>query len=108
MMSLSTTHAALALTALLLPDIFNLRINGCRGAAVVIAATLVDLLRKHAEQRPDQTSFVFLADGETERARVSFGELERRAAAVAHLLDDHGMRGERAILMFASGLEFIA
>jgi acyl-CoA synthetase (AMP-forming)/AMP-acid ligase II len=93
---------------MLATDIFNVRLNGCRGAAVVIAATLVDLLRKHAEQRPDQTSFVFLADGEQERARVSFGELERRAAAVASLLGDHGMRGQRAVLMFASGLEFIA
>lgn len=75
---------------------------------MLLAATLVDLLRRHSEQRPDQTSFVFLSDGEQERGRVSFGELERRAAAVAGLLDDHGMRGQRAVLMFASGLEFIA
>jgi acyl-CoA synthetase (AMP-forming)/AMP-acid ligase II len=75
---------------------------------VRLAVTLVDLLRKYAGQRPDQTSFVFLADGEQERARLSFGELERRSAAVAGMLSERAMRGRCAVLMFASGLDFIA
>ncbi len=72
-----------------------------------MAATLVDRVREHAEHRTEETSFVFLAEGEHEQPPLRFGELERRSAAVAATLTERRMRGERAVLMFASGLDFI-
>ena len=70
--------------------------------------TITDILRGHAERRGGQTSHVFLADGETERSRLSFLELERCAEAVAQELAARGMRGERVALVYTQGLEFIA
>ena len=71
------------------------------------AATIVDVLREHAERRPAATSFLFLSNGQVEQERVGFHELERRAAAVAAELQQRRLAGERVVLMFQPGLEFI-
>ena len=47
------------------------------------AATIVGLLRARAAERPEQVAFTFLTDGESEGGRLTYGELDRRAAAVA-------------------------
>ncbi|HKY30161.1 MAG TPA: condensation domain-containing protein, partial [Pyrinomonadaceae bacterium] len=70
--------------------------------------TLVELLRRRASERPDQKVFTFLEDGENESSSLSFSELDRRARAVGAFLQQHGLQGERALLLFPSGLDFIA
>ena len=70
-------------------------------------ATLTEILRRRARQQPDRTAFTFLADGEVETARLTYAELDERARAVAALLDESGARGERVLLLFDAGLEFI-
>ena len=70
-------------------------------------ATLVDVLERCAAERPHELAFVFLGDGEVEHARTSFGELARRARAIGAALQGRGLTGERALLLFPSGLEFI-
>jgi natural product biosynthesis luciferase-like monooxygenase protein/amino acid adenylation domain-containing protein len=52
-------------------------------------------------------AFSFLADGERETARLTYAELDERARAVGALLDEYGMRGERVLLLFEAGLEFV-
>ncbi|MGI9302946.1 MAG: fatty acyl-AMP ligase [Gammaproteobacteria bacterium] len=71
------------------------------------SGTIIDLLDRHAELRTGETSFVSLPDGEREEARISFGQLERRASALARELGGRGMRGERVVLMFSHGLDFV-
>jgi amino acid adenylation domain-containing protein len=74
-------------------------------------STLVDLLCRRAAERPDGLAYVFLADGETEAERLTYGELDRRARAVAAWLQGRlqgrGAAGERVLLLFSPGLEFI-
>ncbi len=70
--------------------------------------TITEILRGHAERHGGRTSHIFLADGERERSRLSFLELERCAEAVALELSGRGMRGERVALVYTQGLEFIA
>ncbi len=70
-------------------------------------ATLTEILCRRARQQPDRTAFTFLADGEVETARLTYAELDQRARAVAALLDESGARGERVLLLFDAGLEFI-
>jgi amino acid adenylation domain-containing protein len=69
--------------------------------------SLVDLLRQRAADDPGRTAFTFLADGEREAARLSRGELDRAARAVGAALRDAGCTGERALLLFPQGLEFV-
>ncbi|HEX2090929.1 MAG TPA: amino acid adenylation domain-containing protein [Longimicrobiaceae bacterium] len=70
-------------------------------------STLVELLRLRAEEEPDFRTYTFLLDGEQAEAHVTYGELDRRARAVAARLQEMGAAGERALLLYAPGLEYI-
>jgi acyl-CoA synthetase (AMP-forming)/AMP-acid ligase II/acyl carrier protein len=69
--------------------------------------TLAGLLRERAGDRPDHQLYTFLADGEEEAGGLTYRELDRRARALAAWLQDAGCRGERALLLFPPGLDFI-
>jgi amino acid adenylation domain-containing protein len=72
-------------------------------------ASLVELLRFRALEQPNTELFSFLADGEdVATAAFTRGELDRRARALAVRLRDHGLEGQRALLLYPPGLEFIA
>ncbi|WP_437505503.1 amino acid adenylation domain-containing protein [Sorangium sp. So ce1099] len=71
-------------------------------------ATLVSLLRRRAEQRPSAHAYTFLLDGETDARSVTYGELDRRARALAAELQPVAQAGERALLLVPPGLDFIA
>ena len=69
--------------------------------------SLVDLLGVRAARAPERTAYVMLADGEREEARWSWAELDRHARAVACALRDRADPGDRVVLLFPPGLEFI-
>ncbi len=71
-------------------------------------ATLVDLLRFRAVYQPRKLAFTFLKDGETESSSLTYQELDRHARAIAAALQSYGFSGERALLLYPPGLEFIA
>jgi acyl transferase domain-containing protein/acyl-CoA synthetase (AMP-forming)/AMP-acid ligase II/dienelactone hydrolase len=70
-------------------------------------STLVDLLRDRALYYKDRTAFIFLPDGETAAQNLTYGELEKRARAIAAQLQAQKACGERALLLYPPGLEFI-
>ncbi len=70
--------------------------------------TLVDLLRQRARTQPGRCAYVFLADGEQESAQVTYGELDARARAIAARLQGLVAAGDRALLLYPPGLEFLA
>src|SRR3954468_23022283 len=71
------------------------------------AVTLAGLLRARAAERPGQVAVTFLADGEAEGGSLTYGELDRRAAGVAAALAASVPPGERALLLYPPGLDFI-
>ncbi len=68
----------------------------------------VSCLSTLATERPDGIAFIYLADGEQSEIRWTFGQLDQQARAIAQRLQSSGMEGERAILLFPPGLDFIA
>lgn len=72
------------------------------------SASLVDLLRKRANIQPDQKAFIFLEDGEIEADSLTYQELDQKSRAIAAQLQSLGATGERALLLYPPGLEFIA
>ncbi len=70
-------------------------------------STLVEVLRRRATAQADKLAYRFLVDGENEGASITYAELDRRARAVGALLAAQGAAGERALLLYPSGLEFI-
>lgn len=71
-------------------------------------ATLVDLLRWRGTHQSEQLAYTFLVDGESVESRLTYGELDRQARAIGATLQQMGATGERVLLLYPSGLEYIA
>ncbi len=71
-------------------------------------STLVELLRHRALEPSDRTAFVFLESGETESDRLTFAALDLRARAIAAQLEESVGPGDRALLLYPPGLDFIS
>jgi acyl-CoA synthetase (AMP-forming)/AMP-acid ligase II len=69
------------------------------------ASTLIDLLDWRAQRGQDELAYTFLAEGEAAELSLSYGELDRRVKAVTALLQK--MKGERALLLYPPGLDFV-
>ncbi|HEX2225127.1 MAG TPA: amino acid adenylation domain-containing protein, partial [Thermoanaerobaculia bacterium] len=72
--------------------------------------TFPDLLRARSAAEPQRPACTFLADGEEVADRLSYGELDAWARGIAARLLAEGpdVAGERALLLFPPGLEFVA
>ena len=71
-------------------------------------STFIDLLQYRASKTPDRTAFIFLEDGESETARITYAELHQRARAIGAWLQLHKAAGARVLLLYPSGLDYIA
>ncbi|MFF3326341.1 fatty acyl-AMP ligase [Streptomyces sp. NPDC002889] len=71
--------------------------------------SLVDLLTTHASQQPDRTAYRYLVTGDCggEIQDISYGRLAVRSRAIAAWLQERGLAGSRAMLLYPPGLEFI-
>jgi acyl-CoA synthetase (AMP-forming)/AMP-acid ligase II len=72
------------------------------------ADRLADAIRRHAIAQPDRPALIFLADGDREKARWTYGELDRHARRIASCLVASGTVGRPVLLIFPSGLDFVA
>ncbi len=70
-------------------------------------ADLVALLRQRAFTTPDAHAYVFLADGGSSEQSISYGQLDAQARAIAVQLQILGKAGERALLLYPAGLDYI-
>ncbi|MET9890341.1 fatty acyl-AMP ligase [Streptomyces sp. NPDC006465] len=74
-----------------------------------MARSLVDLLTTHASRQPDRTAYRYLVTGDCdgEIQDISYGRLAERSRAVAAWLQERGLAGSRAMLLYPPGIEFI-
>lgn len=70
--------------------------------------TFIELLRRRALEQPGQRAYTFLLDGEVEERRLTYAELDRQARSIAALLQSLCNEGERALLLYPPGLDYIA
>lgn len=70
--------------------------------------TFVDILRQRASHQPEEIVYTFLLDGETESDWLTYQVLDRQARAIAATLQSYQTMGERALLLYPPGLEFVA
>jgi long-chain fatty acid adenylase/transferase FadD26 len=77
------------------------------GPPTTSAGSLPEILRLRGERQPDRVAYVFLHNGESEEAVLTYGALDRAARARAAVLTAAGLGGGSAVLMYPSGLEFV-
>jgi acyl-CoA synthetase (AMP-forming)/AMP-acid ligase II/cytochrome P450/predicted RND superfamily exporter protein/acyl carrier protein len=70
--------------------------------------TLVDVVRRRAEHEPKRKAFTFIANGDQDESTWDYEHLDQRTRAIAAVLAAHNLRGERAILLYPPGLDYIA
>ena len=71
-------------------------------------STLVEILRWRALQQPEQRTYTYLVDGEAEGDHLTYAALDCQARSIGALLQSYRASGERALLLYPAGLEFIA
>ena len=70
--------------------------------------TIVDVLFYRSFIQPNKQAFIFLEDGETSSATLTYKELDRRSRAIASQLQALGLSGKRAILLYPPGLDYLS
>jgi acyl transferase domain-containing protein/acyl-CoA synthetase (AMP-forming)/AMP-acid ligase II/acyl carrier protein len=66
------------------------------------------VLRKRAAEQAEQDAFVYLVDGEDQTQTLTFGELDRQARSIAAALQQRATAGDRVLLLYPPGLDFVA
>jgi acyl transferase domain-containing protein/acyl-CoA synthetase (AMP-forming)/AMP-acid ligase II/pimeloyl-ACP methyl ester carboxylesterase/acyl carrier protein len=69
--------------------------------------TFIDRLQGVVTKQPEKIALTFLQDGETESSCLNYGELQALAKAIAVTLQSYNATGERALLLYQPGIEFI-
>ena len=67
----------------------------------------VEQIRYWALAIPEQVALRFLPRGDEDAIELTYKDLDRRARAIAARLVGMGFRGQRALLMYPSGLDFV-
>ena len=76
--------------------------------AFELPLSLVQALAQRAAQTPDKIALRFLADAPGEQAVLSYRDLDRRARTIAAALQARAGFGDRAVLLFPSGPDYVA
>ena len=71
-------------------------------------STLIEVLRWRATHQPERLAYTYLVDGENDEITLTYKELDRRARAIAAMLQRQHSFGKRALLLYPPGLEYIA
>jgi acyl-CoA synthetase (AMP-forming)/AMP-acid ligase II len=69
--------------------------------------SLTDMLRQRASTHASQVAMKFLLDGEREETSIDYAELDRRARVVAALIQSRCEPGDRVLLLYAPGPDFV-
>ncbi|MFL1493541.1 non-ribosomal peptide synthetase [Pseudomonas antarctica] len=76
--------------------------------AFELPRTLVQSLQRRAAQTPDQVALRFLAEAAEHNVVLSYRDLDQRARTIAAALQANAALGERAVLLFPSGPDYVA
>ncbi|HEX8337892.1 MAG TPA: fatty acyl-AMP ligase, partial [Pyrinomonadaceae bacterium] len=71
-------------------------------------STLLELLRQRASEEPHRTAYTFLDDAGAEESALTYAELDERARRIAAALQTSCAPGDRVLLLYPPGLEYIA
>ncbi len=72
------------------------------------AASLCEVYRRRAIEQPNDVAYTFLLEEEGQVAECTYAEIDREARAIAAELQQLGLQGQRALLVYDPGMEFTA
>ncbi|CAM2843986.1 polyketide synthase, type I [Legionella steigerwaltii] len=69
---------------------------------------IVNVLQNRAQKHPQSEAVLYLEDGKNPKASLTFAELDHQAKIIASYLQTQQMKGNRVVLLYPAGVEFIA
>jgi acyl-CoA synthetase (AMP-forming)/AMP-acid ligase II len=78
-----------------------------QASSQAVEDSLIAILRKRARYQPEQVAYTFVQNAESQAHCLTYKDLDRKARELGALLSHLGLAGERALLMYPPGLEFI-
>jgi len=69
--------------------------------------TISQLIAEKAKSIGDQQALIYLPQGEEESERLTYAELDQRARQIAAHLKEHGLIGERVLLLQPPGIGYV-
>jgi len=69
--------------------------------------SFIDVVRERAGRLGERCAFTFLGDGEAPSELLTYREVDRKARSIAADLQRRGTAGERVLLLFPPGLDFV-
>jgi amino acid adenylation domain-containing protein len=70
-------------------------------------ATFAHLVQHRTQHQPTQIAYTFLGDGDTHELTLTYSDLDRRARSIGAALQELAQPGDRALLLFAPGIEYV-
>jgi acyl-CoA synthetase (AMP-forming)/AMP-acid ligase II/acyl carrier protein len=70
-------------------------------------STIVELLRYRSVEQANTAAFTFLHDGEAQEVTLTYQELDHHSRAIASQLQILGLSGERALLLYPPGIDYL-
>ncbi len=70
--------------------------------------TMAEILADRAQIDGDRCAYTFLVDGDLQEVSITYGALDRWSRALGHELASAVEPGARALLLFPSGLDYVA
>jgi amino acid adenylation domain-containing protein len=70
-------------------------------------SSFVELLHKYAQKIGERDIYHFIQDGDNNRVSLNYASLEHKARAIGASLQQMQAKGERVLLLFPVGLEYI-
>lgn len=71
------------------------------------ATSLTEVLQRRAAHHPDRMAYTFLDDGLSDQHCLTYGELDAKVKQLAAKLQSTTEKGDRALLLYASGIDYI-
>lgn len=68
---------------------------------------MVEIFEKNCSLYPDKVIYYYLEDGFDETGRITFRQMNLRVKAIAAALQSRLSKGDRALMLFPTGIEFI-
>ena len=69
--------------------------------------TLLDVIEYRSQHQPNKIGFIYLEDDNQSECHLTYGELNQAAKGIASALQPKASAGDRALLLFPPGLDFI-
>lgn len=70
-------------------------------------SNIVDIIREKAQHQPEKIVFTYLSEGEAKQSNLSYGDLDRKARSIAVKLQEFTVPGQRVLMLYPPGLDFI-